>query len=140
MSFVLGASFLCSLGGGEKALVTPRAARSLAALKTASGIQKLRVATKTAVSVAAALAFLLFTFLSVSSSHVASHQHDGAGADEHACVMCTLAKSQVTVAEPPPVLTPLAAAAVLTIPSPVVRLELPAADRALPPGRAPPVV
>lgn len=127
-------------GGGEKALDSPRAARSLAALKTASGIEYLRVATKTAVSVAAAVAFLLFTFLSVSSSHAASHQHDGDPSGELACVMCALAKSQVTGAEPAPVVTPLAVLAAPTIPSLVVCLELPAADRSLPPGRAPPVV
>lgn len=109
-------------------------------LKTAAAIQSLRVATKATASFAAALAFLLFTFLSVSSLHEASHHNDHGQSAEHACVMCALAKSQVTGAEPAPVVTPLAIVAAPTTPSLVVRLELPAADRSLPPGRAPPVV
>ena len=128
--------------GARKRLSSPRRPVASPPLKTAAAIQSLRVATKAAASFAAALAFLLFTFLSVSSLHEASHQHDhGHGQSaEHACVLCDLAKSQVTGAEPAPVVTPLAVIAAPTIPSLVVRLELPAADRSLPPGRAPPVV
>ena len=125
----------------QKALAALPAPRSLRALKTACGIDTLRVATKTALTIAVALVVLLFAFASVSPLHDESHRHDDSTAADHACVMCAFAKSQLTGAEPAPVLAPCAAAAAAPTLSPLaVSVELPTSDHPLPPGRAPPVV
>ncbi len=124
----------------RKRLPHPARPVACAPLKTASGIDTLRVATKTVLTVAAALAFLLFTFISVSSLHEESHQHNGGQSPDHSCVMCALAKSQLTGAEPTPLVTPLAVAAAPSLSPLAVSVELPTSDHPLPPGRAPPVV
>ena len=108
-------------------------------LKTARATNPLRVPAKTALTVVAALALLLFTLASVSPLHDESHRHDGSAAG-HACVMCAFAKSQFTGAEPTPLVAPLAAAAGRTLSPLAVSPAPPASDHPLPPGRAPPVV
>ena len=124
----------------QKALAALPAPRSLRALKPASDIDTLRVATKTALTIAVALVVLLFAFASVSPLHDESHRHDDSTAADHACVMCAFAKSQFTGAEPAPLVAPLAAAAGRTLSPLAVSTPLPASDHPLPPGRAPPVV
>lgn len=109
-------------------------------MKTACANIPLRVAAKTVLTVAAALAFLLFALVSVSPLHDESHAHDNNAAAGHACVMCAFAKSHVTGAEPTPLVTPLADAVARTLSPRAVSLVLPASDHPLPPGRAPPVV
>ena len=128
-----------SANASAKPLASLPAPRSLRPLKTARATNPLRVPAKTALTVVAALALLLFTLASVSPLHDESHRHDGSAAG-HACVMCAFAKSQFTGAEPAPLVAPLAAAAGRTLPPLAVSTPLPASDHPLPPGRAPPVV
>jgi hypothetical protein len=89
-----------------------------------------------------ALAGLLALFVLVATTSSVSHGlhqalHPNAPASSHLCLICSLAKGQVTAADVAPALALFSLVLLFSVPA-LKTLALPASDRRLAPSRAPP--